>query len=520
MNLRNLLYITVIALLWFAAATKTYQLATEPIQGNRWFWLAVAQFEWWLGLFLLFGLFRRLTWAVTLITFGIFTFASGRLAFLGSASCGCFGEVHVDPRITVTIDACVFFLLLLFGSKKKPEFWGAIEWKIAACFLLGLTGSLVSVVAVAQFEPARLNASGQIEGEAQAVLVNPKSWLGKKFPLTSYCLHSKGLEKDGKLVFLYHDDCEKCRAIFDHWPDSLKGVVPIGKKVTDYQTVILGIPPFKNKILTKLTPCPFKTQLNNKHRWFIRTPVLLRLEAGRVAAVVTEDDSKALSFLKKEAGKKPLISVKGKRYDFGYIDPESTHRIVFSVALDVAEEQKMDRVVSECDCAQCIVMPKKVLPEKTARFEVVFKAPKKPIIYSKQLALFFEGTKKPGDFLTISARIGMPLRVESKFDCENVNFDTNVFGIIKIFNDGPKPIKLLYATSSNQKVYVPVSQEPIGSKKHCELNVYYKASKETSSVNVGKDSISLSIHTSCAAQRRLQVDIVKTSESDKEKNNF
>ena len=101
----------------FAAATKGYQLATEPVLGegllnSRWLLIGVVEFELFFGLWLLSGIRPTWSWIVAVSCFAIFGSVSFTKAVLGEANCGCFGKMHVNPWITFCFSATVLAVLL------------------------------------------------------------------------------------------------------------------------------------------------------------------------------------------------------------------------------------------------------------------------------------------------------------------------------------------------------------------------------------------------------------------------
>ena len=83
--------------------------------------------EFALGVWLVCGLFRKAAWlAGTLCYFG-FIAATLIKAITGAESCGCFGQIHINPWITLfAIDIPFFLLLAIFrpkGTKLLPPPW-------------------------------------------------------------------------------------------------------------------------------------------------------------------------------------------------------------------------------------------------------------------------------------------------------------------------------------------------------------------------------------------------------------
>jgi hypothetical protein len=110
--------------LLIAAVLKTHQLATtlslgEGILHARWFNIFVVEFELFFGIWLIFGMLPKLSWFASVGLFSIFLIVSFYKAISGETSCGCFGEIAVNPWIMVVFDVVVIGLLLIFRPYKK-----------------------------------------------------------------------------------------------------------------------------------------------------------------------------------------------------------------------------------------------------------------------------------------------------------------------------------------------------------------------------------------------------------------
>ncbi|GHT39060.1 hypothetical protein FACS189427_13290 [Planctomycetales bacterium] len=116
--------LVVALILLVAAGLKAYQLATVPSLGEglfhaRWFNIFVVEFELFFGVWLLFGMLPKLTWLATTMLFSIFALVSLYKAISGEISCGCFGNVEVNPWITAGVDLAVIGCLLVFCPRKR-----------------------------------------------------------------------------------------------------------------------------------------------------------------------------------------------------------------------------------------------------------------------------------------------------------------------------------------------------------------------------------------------------------------
>jgi hypothetical protein len=76
-----------------------------------------------LGIWLISGLFRRVAWLVSTLAFLGFIGVTLYKGLLGDESCGCFGQIHVSPWMTLgLIDIPMFLLLLINRPGKEYRF--------------------------------------------------------------------------------------------------------------------------------------------------------------------------------------------------------------------------------------------------------------------------------------------------------------------------------------------------------------------------------------------------------------
>lgn len=92
-----------------AATLKGHQVATEPVAGaglfdSRWILIWVVEFELFFGLWLLAGIYPRLTWISACLCLGCFVGVSVAKGLSGEASFGCFGRSPVNAWHTFGLD--------------------------------------------------------------------------------------------------------------------------------------------------------------------------------------------------------------------------------------------------------------------------------------------------------------------------------------------------------------------------------------------------------------------------------
>jgi hypothetical protein len=107
-----------------AAVLKTHQLATGPAEHSlftyRWLLIGLVEFELALGLWLLAGVYLEQARIAALAAFYEFGSVSLYQALSGEESCGCFGEVAVNPWHTLLFDLAALAALWRWHPNAGP----------------------------------------------------------------------------------------------------------------------------------------------------------------------------------------------------------------------------------------------------------------------------------------------------------------------------------------------------------------------------------------------------------------
>ena len=510
------LRLAVAAILWFAAITKGYQVATEPILWPKWFAVLACQYEWILGLLLLAGIFPRLVRWATLATFVLFSAVSGYLAWKGAESCGCFGSLHFDPRITFVLDLSVTACLI--GIKPSLHYskqtW--LTRKQTALFAVGAIVAAVGLGFMWQYQPARLADDGLILGEARQVALEPTDWLGKACPLIRLASLDAPLSQGNWAVLLHYRNCAGCKKLLAGWPNSVLQYAPGSK------TAIISVLPAtaRNEELPAASSGTLVGHLPETHTWFVPSPTILCLENGLVKRVIVQGETyeingttprSSLAAKPKNARKPqrtaaasavlpqaPLAA--GNKHDFGYVEPGSMHRVRFLVENPSDHDWAVRAVRSDCDCVRCSEAPKAILAGKSVQITVELKAPNAPQNYSKQIVVFTDSKQRPTCAYRIEAQIGLPLRVvPSKIDFGQIKAEGECRQIVTVCNDGKVPVKLLYATCTDSACFMQIPAAAVAAGGRVDLPVILLPAKRLSTIL----HLEIQIHTSCPCQNAL-----------------
>lgn len=296
-------------LLLVAAGLKGYQLSTEPalVSGvgsgslnesswwlvgavlaageSQWVVVAVIEFELLLGLCLLANVWPKATWAVTLACFGVFACVSLLKAFLGHATCGCFGRVPVNPWYTTALDAAVTCSLLRWPPKGPHSQFGVAFKELAFRGVVVLSVSLVLGLAAAiaisnQNRAASSEAAEDVVGNGRIVVLKPEKWVGKRFPLFDHIAFSDDLKRGNWFVLLYHHDCPGCQEVLP----KVRELVGRIDGTTAIQVAVVEMPPYGDDGdpgFAMLKP-RFFGRLSDSREWFVETPLAVLVRDGRV----------------------------------------------------------------------------------------------------------------------------------------------------------------------------------------------------------------------------------------------
>ena len=269
-----------------AAALKGYQLATEPtlekgLLTSRWFLILEVEFEIAFGLLLLSGLYRRLTWVVAIACFSIFSLVTFDKGISGEATCGCFGEVEINPWYTLIFDLTAVITLLIFRPQRQHQpFHINLRPTIILAVLVLLIG-LPSAHAMISYTPTIINENGFIEGNGNIVVLEPEKWIGKPLPLLKYIDIGNQLASGEWIVVLYHYDCLECQVAitkYEHLAYEWK------KRSVNLQIALIEVPPYGNKTdsLVSVNSNCTRGHLNDNKEWFIKTPSVFQSANGMV----------------------------------------------------------------------------------------------------------------------------------------------------------------------------------------------------------------------------------------------
>jgi hypothetical protein len=254
--------------------------------------LVVVAVEALLGIWLLLGLVSRFLWLAALLFFSALAGVSLYLGVDGQPSCGCFGPtLPVQPWYIAALDSCAVAALLFWRPvldfNNMPWFWfrGTAKPIVGTIILLGVIGGMVA--AVFGHADGVLTSNGMIIEDGKVVVLQPATWVGKRFPLLPYIETDENLSAGEWLLLLIHSDCPKCREVLPRFEQLAKDRVARGMPS---RVVVIELPPYDASVQSGAA-YPEKLcksgRLTQQKEWFAKTPTLIKTVDGLVIEVDT-----------------------------------------------------------------------------------------------------------------------------------------------------------------------------------------------------------------------------------------
>ncbi len=275
-----------------AAGLKGHQLATGPVAEtdlftSRWFLIGVVESELLLGLWLLAGPYPRRTWQLAVLCFGGFACVSLYKAVSGEASCGCFGNVAVNPWYTLLLDLAAVAALLCWrpirGPSPVPTSLAFSRRRAAAIATVSLIVGIPAALAMGNCRAAMVSPKGDILGDAEFVVLEPESWIGKPFPLLKHIDIGDQLAEGEWMVVMYHHKCLRCSEAVEEY-NALAGA--LAAESDGLSVALIEMPPYGRMACPRCgdSPCVLG-RLANVKQWFLTTPSVVVVDQGRVVEV-------------------------------------------------------------------------------------------------------------------------------------------------------------------------------------------------------------------------------------------
>ena len=234
--------------------------------------------EFGLGLAAILGLYWKHLRRVILAVFAALTSYSALLIMQGEQTCGCFGQLEVDPRWTFAIDAILFsglfseYLLtrrstgnLAVRERSSSRSLASVVVTLSVLITLGLTWHL---------RLQSISPDGDLKIAAGLTILEPEDWVGRIFPLQEYI--DIDVSQGGWLVLITRHNCVKCQEAIPKYEE-------LAVHSSYSQIAVISVPPHDRSEDALLAHCR-AGRLRDNREWFVETPVEIRLLDGVVVS--------------------------------------------------------------------------------------------------------------------------------------------------------------------------------------------------------------------------------------------
>ena len=268
-------------LLLAAASLKTIDLFNGSVSTHLFRHLVEILMETAMGLWLVWGRGARICAMITLVLFTVFAGVSAFRGIAGYHSCGCFGPVHVNPWLTMTLDVVVV-LVMLWSLRVTPAAGSNGRLRKAAAMLLAIVMVWVGIWGQQYWQPAFLHANGQITGGHGLLFTTPPSWYGHTMPISPFIVGSNALLHGRWLVIIYYHGCPVCQqaiaSITRHYRQ---------KKPKNIRVALVELPPWGHLPRSMVPGAWLRLKLSNHFIWRINPaiPMLVNVRSGQVTRV-------------------------------------------------------------------------------------------------------------------------------------------------------------------------------------------------------------------------------------------
>jgi hypothetical protein len=247
--------------------------------------LALICFESCFGTWLLVCARSAWNWRAAIACFAAFACVSAYKYLSGEAACGCFGLLQVNPAITLVLDLAVVRLLMLCRSGVETTSESRLHRMIPrfASFAIALSLLVISLVLYGQ--SCFVTNDGSVTAAGDLVVLNPASWIGKRWPFLDESGVPTELATGQWDVLLFQHDCDVCHDVMLELEQILSTYD--GK----HRIAFIGIDERRDDVrLERMRELDCRLgYLPQDREWFTTTPLRLRLNDGScVSASVIE----------------------------------------------------------------------------------------------------------------------------------------------------------------------------------------------------------------------------------------
>jgi thiol-disulfide isomerase/thioredoxin len=282
-------------LLLAAAVLKAHAVVTGPLTDglltSRPLVMLLIEGEFLFAVLLATGFFRTHVRFLAIGLFALLAVAAAYEAFSGAASCGCFGRVQVDPRVTLSFDLLLLAALVIF-SPSRPSPAAPSGRTLAVLLLPTIAVAAAGGLFMATHGPTVL--ADDLPSGSGVVVLDSDTWIGKRLPILKHIDVGDRLATGDWVVLLHRAGCHTCEA-----------ALPVYRQLAAEGEFVAGKPGVALIAMPSEEPLG---QVSGRHLeltgrllpdrdWFATTPVALLLHDGIVLETASGEAAATLDWL-------------------------------------------------------------------------------------------------------------------------------------------------------------------------------------------------------------------------------
>jgi hypothetical protein len=278
-----------------AAALKMHELLTRPVAGSGFLnlygmRLSIIEAELVLSTWLLSGYLTRVSHRIAVATMAVFCGVALWKAIEGAASCGCFGSVAIDPKITFLMDLGIVLALLRWPPAAELRRVRPTKWQLAFFVLVLAGGGVFAGIAIPRAPTREVPPADEESGDkGQPVILEPQTWSGKSLPILDHIESDARLGSGRWLLVLYHNGCSVCQQVV---PEFQVLASNWSREEGRPRVAFIDVPDEFDTAPEQVGADKVyaRGRMSEAHEWFVITPAVLLIEDGRVRRVFTHEE--------------------------------------------------------------------------------------------------------------------------------------------------------------------------------------------------------------------------------------
>jgi len=157
---------------------------------------------------------------------------------------------------------------------------GASLRRLLIVVAVWLSAGVAVVWASVALPAAAGSAFRQFTGNGELVILEPGTWIGKRFPLLPEIDIGERLSDGEWTALLYHHDCPECLQTIDRCNQ-----IAAAASGSEIGITVIEIAPYADAARLPVHPRILRGRLSNDREWFVPTPVVVSLADGVVTDV-------------------------------------------------------------------------------------------------------------------------------------------------------------------------------------------------------------------------------------------